>query len=154
MILDTLSTTHCEYGNMDGRLARAIEWLKCHDLATFEPDQVIQIDGSRIKAQIQSYTTIPSNEGFFEAHRAYVDIQIMVRGAEIMEWCPLSRLTQIKSAYNFEKDLIKYEDPAIFVPILVEEGNFAIFFQTDGHKPKILVKERAQGKKIVVKAAA
>lgn len=153
MILDNLSTSHCEYGNMDGRLARAFDWLRSHDLTTLAPGQTIHIEGSRIYAMIQAHTTVPADQGTFEAHRAYIDIQYMVKGAEIMQWCPLSRLTNIKVPYDFEKDIIRYEDPAICVPILVEEGSFAVFFPTDGHKPKCLVKEAAQTQKIVVKVA-
>jgi uncharacterized protein, YhcH/YjgK/YiaL family len=153
MILDNLKTSLTDYGNIDGRLARAFEWLKSQDLAAIAPNQVITIDGDRIKAQIQEYATIAETDGFFEAHRAYIDIQIVVKGSEIMYWCPLSNLTAVKEAYDWDKDMIKYEEPKSSVPILVEEGHFAVFFPTDGHKPKIQNKTSATVRKIVVKVA-
>lgn len=153
MILDNLASSHCDYGSMDGRLARAFEWLKAHDLASLQTGQVVTIDGSRIKAQIQEYETIAPEQGAFEVHRAYADIQIMVKGCETMQWTPLSRLTNIKTPYNYEKDLVFFEEPVISSSFLVEEGNFCVFFPTDGHKPRCMVNQPEMVKKIVVKVA-
>lgn len=153
MILDNLYTTHCDYGNMDARLARAFEWLKVTDLKKLDPNQTIVVDGGRIKALIQSYTTKRPDEATFETHRAYIDIQMIVSGREYIMWAPQVKLTQVKVPYDYEKDIVRYADPEIFVPIRLEAGDFCVLFPTDGHKPTIMVDMPTEVKKIVVKVA-
>jgi YhcH/YjgK/YiaL family protein len=153
MIIDNLHTSQCEYGNMDGRLARAFAWLRANDLKAIQPGQVIPIEDHRISAQIQSYLTIRPSEGSFETHRSFIDIQIMVRGAEVMYWTPAANLTKIKTPYNYENDIVFFEEPELSIPFRVADGDFAIFFPSDGHKPKCLISYPAEVGKIVVKVA-
>lgn len=153
MILDNLHTSLADYGGINPKLSRGIEWLKNRDLAALKPAQSIVIDGDRIFAQVQSYNTLLAGETRFEAHRKYIDIQIMVSGREIMYWVPLARLAHIQEAYNYEDDIVFFEEPTRSVPLYMEEGDFAVFFPTDGHKPRCVVERPEQVVKIVVKVA-
>ncbi len=153
MILDNLTTTLADYGAINPKIARAMEWLKSRDLAAIEPGQVITVDGERISAQIQSYTSIEPSEGLFEAHRLYIDIQVITSGRETIYWAPLARLPGVHTPYNYEKDLIFFNEPVAHVPLHLEAGDFAIFFPTDGHKPKCQVVGPERVGKIVVKVA-
>ena len=153
MILDNLTTTLADYGAVNPKIARAIEWLKSRDLAALEPGQVITVDGERITAQIQSYTTIEPSEGLFETHRLFIDIQVITSGHETIYWAPLARLPEIHTPYSYENDLIFYNEPAMSVPVHMEAGDFAIFFPSDGHKPKCHTAGPKQVGKIVVKVA-
>lgn len=153
MILDHLYSTRCDYGNMDGRLARAFDWLRNTDLKDLDPDQAIKIDGNRIFAHIQSYETVRAEDASFEAHLSYIDIQVVVSGTEAILWTPLEKLTKVKTPYKFEKDIVFYEEPEVSVPLTLEENYFAVLFPTDGHKPRCLVGKSERVKKIVVKVA-
>jgi YhcH/YjgK/YiaL family protein len=153
MIIDNLHTSQCDYGNLDGRLARAFAWLRATDLKALKPGQVVQIEDRRISAQIQSYSTINPADGSFETHRSFIDIQFMTRGAEIMYWTPAANLSRIKTPYNYEKDLVFFEEPDFSLPLQVNEGDFAVFFPSDGHKPKCMISRPAEVGKIVVKVA-
>ena len=153
MIIDNLYTSQCDYGNMDCRLARAFDWLRGTDLKAIQPGQVIQIDQRRVSAQIQSYTSIRPEDGSFETHRSFIDIQIVVKGREVMYWTPAVNLTKIKTPYDFEKDLVFFEEPAFSIPFQVNEGDFAVFFPSDGHKPRCQVAGPEEVGKIVVKVA-
>lgn len=153
MILDNLATTRVAYENMDVRLAKAFAWLRATDLDAIPPDEKIFIDGERVYAMSQSYETIEPHIGSFEAHRNYIDIQIMVAGEEIMYWAPLSDLAVIKKEYNYGKDAVFFEEPAVSVPLLVRAGEFAVFFPSDGHKPRCRNGNPETIRKIVVKIA-
>jgi biofilm protein TabA len=153
MILDNLNTTLADYGAINPKIARAIEWLKSRDLSALEPGQVITVDGDRIKAQIHSYDTQDESQGYFEVHRLFIDIQIIVSGEETIFWTPLARLPQIRTPYNFEKDIVFFEEPEWSVPLRMEAGDFAILFPSDGHKPKCKVGVPMTVRKIVVKVA-
>jgi len=71
-----------------------------------------------------------------EAHRKYIDIQIPLTGNEVLGWIPIKKCTDIKSAYDEQKDLILFEnEPTNFIN--VETGDFIVFFPDDGHAPGI-----------------
>lgn len=153
MILDNLANTRAAYENMDARLARAIEWLRATDLAAIADGQKISIDGERVYAMSQSYETIDPAEGFYEAHRNYIDIQIMVEGSEVMYWTPLADLPTVKTPYNPDRDVVFFEEPSFGVPMPVRAGDFAVFFPSDGHKPRCRNGAAEKIRKIVVKIA-
>lgn len=154
MILDNLAATRAAYENMDERLSRAFDWLRSTDLATIAPDQKVVIDGDRVYAQGQSYETIDPADGRFEAHRNYIDIQIMVSGTEVMYWTPLADLPVAKTPYSYERDVVFFEEPSFVVPLTLRAGDFAVFFPSDGHKPKCRHNNTAEKvHKIVVKIA-
>lgn len=153
MIVDNLYTSQCDYGNMDCRLARAFDWLRTNDLKSIKPDQFVTVDQKRIVAQIQAYTTITPEEGGFEAHRSFIDIQIVVSGCETIYWAPLAHLPKIKTPYNYDKDIVIFEDPEYCTPVRLHEGDFVVLFPTDGHKARCQVSGPAQVGKIVVKVS-
>lgn len=153
MILDNIKTFLPDYANMGCKLATALDWLKNNDLKAIKPNQVVTIDGNRVLAQIQEYDTVDAKEALFETHRSFIDIQIVVGGREIIYWTPASRLTSVKTAYNPEKDIAFFEEPAVSVPLRLEEGDFAVFFPSDGHKTRCFVSEPMRVNKIVVKVS-
>ena len=153
MIMDNLYSSHADYGNLSGKLARAFEWMKANDLKAIKPGQTIVVDGERISAQIQSYTTLQPGETRFEAHRLYIDIQIVVSGSETIYWAPLARLPRIETAYDYDKDVVFFHDAEVSVPLRLEAGDYAVFFPTDGHKPRCIASRAEQVGKIVMKIA-
>lgn len=153
MIIDNLYTSQSDYGSLNPKLGRAFEWLKANDLKSIKPGQVIKVDGDRISAQIHSYDSIRPEEARFEAHRCYIDIQIVVSGSEMIYWSPLSRLTKIQTPYDYARDLVFFEDPDFSIPLRLEAGDYAVFFPSDGHKPKCVVSDPVKVGKIVVKVA-
>ena len=153
MILDNLAATRAAYENMDARLARAIDWLRATDLSTIAKGEKVLIDGDRVYAMGQSYETIDPATASYEAHRSYIDIQIMVEGEEVMYWTPLADLPKVKTPYTPERDVEFFEEPAFGVPLTVRAGDFAVFFPSDGHKPRCRLGDAKTIRKIVVKIA-
>ncbi|MEJ1973356.1 MAG: YhcH/YjgK/YiaL family protein [Lacunisphaera sp.] len=70
-------------------------------------------------------------DGFFESHRNYIDVQVIVAGEELMEVQDISRLVA-SHAYNPERDLIKYADSTDTTLLKMRAGDVAIFFPEDG----------------------
>ena len=68
---------------VEGRYAKAIEWLKANDLAALENGKY-EIDGKNVYANVMTYTTLPWEEAKYEAHENYTDIQYVIDGTEIM----------------------------------------------------------------------
>ena len=99
----------------------------------------------------QVYYTKPRTEGFFESHKKYIDLQLVVEGVEGMEVSDISHLT-VNEPYMAERDLIKYAHTTATSVIRVGPGAVAIFFPTDGHMPTLQLEDGPQlVRKTVVK---
>ena len=150
MVFDELRYAE-KYRSLSTNIATALDWLKNTDIDSLKAPQVITVDGDKVTAQIQSYTTVPEAEGKYESHKKYIDIQYVHSGTELMMWTPLHRLTAATD-YDEVNDLLFYKD-APGNSLVVEPGQFTIFFPEDGHKPKCAYQTPEQIGKIVMKVA-
>jgi biofilm protein TabA len=99
----------------------------------------------------QVYETKPRPEGFFESHRKYIDVQVIVEGEELMEVIDVARI-RVRDAYNPERDLITYHDTDAASLVKVFAGDTTIFFPMDVHMPTLRVRtDFALVRKTVVK---
>ncbi len=98
----------------------------------------------------QVYQPKARADGFFESHRKYIDVQVVVEGEEQMELEDISRLV-VAEAYNPERDFIKYADTAAASILRMRAGDTAIFFPTDGHMPSLHWRGAGLVRKSVVK---
>jgi biofilm protein TabA len=110
----------------------SVEHDRILSLAVGSSEKIV-LDGG-VFAIEQVYPTKPRSEGFFESHRKYVDVQVIVEGVEAMEVEDTSRLS-IDQPYLEERDLIKYADAVSASRLLMRAGDAAIFFPVDGHMP-------------------
>ena len=90
------------------------------------------------------------HEGFFESHRKYIDVQVVVAGEEAMEVEDISRLS-ITDAYDAERDLIIYADTSGASRLTMRAGDVALFFPSDGHMPSLQIAGQMLVHKTVVK---
>ena len=101
----------------------------------------------------QVYLSKPRPEGFFESHRKYIDVQVIVEGAELMEVEDISRLA-VSQAYEAERDFIKYADTLAASILRMRAGDVVVFFPADGHMPSLQWRGPALVRKTVVKVPA
>ena len=105
--------------------------------------------GAGIIAIVQQYEAKERSEKFFEAHRKYVDIQIVLSGVEIAGIANLKDCRTIEK-YNSEKDFHKLEGGEDFITL--KKGLFAVFFPQDAHMPGIKCgTQKGKIKKVVFK---
>jgi YhcH/YjgK/YiaL family protein len=147
MIVDLLANSHL-YRGLSSRIDRAFAYLRETDLPTLEPGDY-EIDGKNIYARALSYTTRLPEQGVWEAHRLYIDLQVMVQGEERICYAPLSRLTP--DAYDEAKDFLRLSGEGD--PVTLPSGSFMLLWPTDGHMPCLAVGGPALVKKVVVKIA-
>jgi biofilm protein TabA len=98
----------------------------------------------------QTYTTKPRAKGFFESHRRYIDLQLIVAGEEVMEVADISRL-EVTAPLAEGGDLIKYADPGAVSVLRLRAGDAAVFFPEDGHMPSLQLAGPTMVRKSVVK---
>ncbi len=146
MIFDAIENAEVYYG-LGEKVKRAFEFIKSTDLKSLK-DGKIEIDGDNIFAIAQKYKTKDSDDGIWEAHRKYVDIQYMISGAENMGFV-LADYLEISDKYNEADDVEILKGLGDFVQ--VNEGEFVMFFPDDAHMPGLKIKENEEIRKVVVK---
>ena len=107
-------------------------------------------EGDRMKTDLgdgmfvieESYQTKLRADGFFESHRKYIDIQVIVEGEELMEVADIARMT-VRQPYNPERDLIVYQDNTDAALLRVFPGMAAVFLPTDAHMPTLRIRAAA-----------
>lgn len=109
----------------------------------------VELEGGAFVIE-QSYQSKPRPEGFFESHRKYVDLQLIVAGEELMEVADIARL-RVSEPYVEERDLVKYADVAGASLLRMRPGDAALFFPSDGHMPSLQLHGPAPVRKVVVK---
>jgi len=148
MILDRIENAPL-YVGLNTRFAKAFEVLTDASLAQ-RKDGRYPLDGENIYYTIQKYTTKSITEGNLEAHRKYIDIQILLIGVELLGYAPLNGLSIVEE-YNPEKDIAFYKTPDEITKVILEPGLFSILFPNDAHLPCRQVEKPAQVRKVVIK---
>jgi YhcH/YjgK/YiaL family protein len=147
MVLESITNT-ANIEKLHPSFAKAFNYIKSQDFISMEPCK-IELDDKNLFIIVSESTGKDIDEVKMETHNKYIDIQIPIIGTETMGWIAKNNLKNELSPYNPDKDITFYTDkPAAY--IVVNSGDFAIFFPEDGHAPGI-----GEGviKKIIVKVA-
>jgi biofilm protein TabA len=147
MILDTLKNAH-RYTVLNNGFAKAFEFLFRPDLKELAAGKH-EIDGERIYGIVAQGPGHKKEDDQLETHERYIDIQLVLEGADEMGWKPRSSCRQPVDEYNPASDFQEFADEpdAWFT---VKGGSFAIFFPEDAHKAMI---SSGYIHKVVVKVA-
>ena len=120
-------------------------------ILSLDIDQYEKVELSgEIFAIEQSYNTKLREDCFFESHIKYIDMQLILKGEEIIEIANIEDLQQTE-VYNKDHDYCKYGTNIESSKVLLKEGSVAILFPNDGHMPAIQVKNAYKIFKTVVK---
>lgn len=134
MILGSLNNTEV-IENIHPLFKKAFDYLKTNDLTKIESTTSnIEIDGNSVFVMVQKYQGKTKEEVILEAHKRYIDIQLIVEGSEQMGWLDINKCTEVKSGYDENKDVAFYNNTASSF-VTVNPNEFAIFFPEDAHAP-------------------
>ncbi|MDD2762389.1 MAG: YhcH/YjgK/YiaL family protein [Opitutaceae bacterium] len=97
-----------------------------------------------------AYRTKSRSEGFFETHRRYIDVQVIVTGEELMEVAAAAGLA-VTQDYDEASDFIKYADTGAASVLWMRPGDAAVFWPEDAHMPSLAVRHPALVRKTVIK---
>lgn len=98
---------------------------------------------------VQKGLTKPMEEGTFEAHRKYVDVQMVIEGSEELAWHDIADLSTA-IPYNPEKDQERFTGTFEHV-MKISAGMFYAAFPKDGHKAISHTAQQQSYTKIVLK---
>src|SRR5450432_309220 len=148
MIIDTIANAE-SYVNLSSKIASALGFICRHDLAELSLGRH-EIEGEEIFANIQEYQTRPAEKCFWEAHRRYIDVQLVQSGAEIMRWAPIQQM-KIAKEYDSDADYVVLTGSG--EQIEISAGRFVILMPHDAHMPGIMIERPKAVRKVVVKVA-
>lgn len=140
-----------KYNYLEEKFLCAYEWLQKTDLLSIKAGSY-PIMGNDVVANVQEYTTFPSDEGYFETHERFFDIQYMVSGIERFGICKREGL--VVRSTDKANDLILYEEPECSGNVILTPGDLVVVAPEDAHKPRCQAGEKPCAvKKVVVKVA-
>lgn len=136
-----------EYPFLESQVRECFNYAQAHDLKTFEKGSH-EIDGSRLFVNIVEYTTTTADNRFWEAHKDYLDIHVMLDGQEQIDVNFIENMQQ--------KEYVPADD---FLPmdgemngyVVLEDGDFLICYPHDAHRTAIQLKAPEQIKKAIFK---
>ena len=105
-------------------------------------------DGAYVS--VQEYTTKARSEAKYEAHKKFIDIQLILSGRELIAVTPIEKM-EIKDEYNEAKDVMFFHHNDECTDYVLEAGDLLILYPQDVHMPGVCVNERSLVRKIVVK---
>ncbi len=136
-----------EFGFLEDSVKKCFEYLREHDLVSYGKGSHI-IDGDRLFVNIVEYTTTEAENRFWEAHRDYLDVHVMLKGREQID---------INFIRNMElKEYVKKDD---FLPmegeknasVVLEPGDFLVCCPNDAHRTAVAAGRPETIKKAIFK---
>ena len=144
MILDKLSAANA-YRGIHPRLDGILDRLNEAFLATVGPE-TMELEGDKLYVTRFTYETLPREETFFEAHKRYLDVHLMVQGEERVELASPGGLT----LFEHQGDFYAYRGEAE-QSLVLRPGSFLVVFPEDAHRIKIQVNGPETVSKVVFK---
>lgn len=126
---------------------RAIEYARTHDMAALVAGRN-EVDGDALFINACSYETRAFEDCRFEAHRRYIDVQMVLEGEERIDVQFVGALEA--EPFDEEADNM-FLDGEAAASVVMTPGTFVACFPDDGHKPGIAVNGPCSVKKAVFK---
>ena len=134
MILSNIAQSG-RYAALHPLFPRAFDYIRNTDLFNLAPGRY-DILGEDLIAIVEHLPGKTREIAKLEAHRRYIDIQLVLDGSEEMGWKPLADCHNPVSEHSMEKDIRFFHDAAASW-IAVPPDHFCIFFPEDAHAPLV-----------------
>jgi len=147
MIFDTLENAN-RYSTLSEPFEAVVHFLHSTNLSSL-PDGRHDLRGNDLYVMVKRYQTRPPEQGVWEAHRKYIDIQYMVEGREIIGFANLAAMHV--TGYEEDRDWVSLTGKGH--DLLLFPTAFAVFFPEDAHMPELADDLPQQVFKLVFKIA-
>lgn len=135
------------YSFLEEAVLKCFAYAKEHDLMKYDPGSY-EIEGQNLFVNIVSYETKKREERFWEAHKKYIDLHLMLSGTERIDLNFIENMEQ--------EDFVEKDD---FLPlkgepngdVVLTDGDFLICYPEDGHRTAVMVGESSVIKKAIFK---
>lgn len=136
-----------EYNYLPEDIKKCFEYAASNDLLNYEKGSH-KIDGDKLFVNVVEYETTEVENRFWEAHKNYLDLHLMLDGKEQIDVNFIGNMEQ--------KDFVEKDD---FLPlegnrnghVILEQGDFLICYPNDGHRTAVKVDKSEKIKKAIFK---
>ena len=146
MIFDNIRSIR-QYEGLGSNFQKAVQFLEALDLSRISQGD-FEIDGRKVYAFANWLTLKKPEEVFYEAHRKYADIQLVLQNSEVIYTAQTPDLT-MTGEFDEQKDIGFYSDGKHSTRLTLFPGDFAVFFPEDAHKPCCLAEDPSSFKLVV-----
>lgn len=144
MIVDDLKNFD-KYISLNKKFEKVAEFLRENDLKNMKSGSY-EIDGRDIYVNIDEYKT--KTNSYPEAHRNYLDIQIVLSGHEKIGYANIEKAKTVIE-YNSERDIEFLTADCEYIKAFC--GRFFVFYPQDLHHPCVTDDVQSEIKKAVFK---
>lgn len=148
MIFDKLENAAL-YKGINADIDLILKKAKEFDASNFPTEVLVLNDNAKMINA--SYLTHAFEGAVTEAHRAYIDVMVMVDGAETIYVKPVTELSNITKEYDPEGDALLADNDDDMTPVTMKPGYFCILFPQDAHSPGCVFKEAQNIRKFIGK---
>lgn len=132
---------------LDKNILRALDYAISNNLIDYKKG-THDIDGKDMFFNRVSYGTKEDSKGFWEGHRDYIDIHVILDGKERINYNLSNNLKRLN--YDKEGDFASFEGRSK-QSLILEKGDFAIFYPEDIHMTGLIVDESEKVEKVIFK---
>lgn len=125
---DRYTTLHPLFG-------RVFDFMRSTDLFSLAPGRY-NLLGEDLIAIVEQVAGRSREMAKLEAHRRYIDIQLVLEGNDEMGWKPLADCYNPLGEHSQEKDILFFQDAPV-AWIATPPEHFCIFFPEDAHAPLV-----------------
>ena len=136
-----------EYPFLEEQIKECFAYAKEHELASYEKGSH-EIDGERLFVNVVEYTTTTASERFWEAHRQYLDLHLMLHGTEQID---LNFIENMDLKEFVEKDDFLPMDGEKNSSVTLRDGDFLICYPEDAHRTGVIATKVSDLKKGIFK---
>ncbi len=144
MIIDSLTQAE-KYISLHKDFKLVFDFLAKNDITTM-PCGKYELRGEEVFFNLQEYETKPVQK--LEAHKKYIDIQVVAVGEEYMGYTNIDNTTLLEE-YDSQKDVMFLNGDVDKVK--ANNKTFLIFYPEDAHMPALAVDESKWVKKAIFK---
>ena len=139
---------------VSARLGMALQYIAETDFSKVENGEY-HLDGDKVFARVNRYTTEAKDSKKPESHNAYIDVQYLGEGTEKIYYTSKTDAHKVIEDYAADRDLLFYADAGEKDSVTLGDGVFAIFFPWELHRPGChALHDGCAVQKIVVKVLA
>ena len=147
MIFDDITNIK-NYVEIDEKIADFILGLS----ADTPTGRIYLSDDGLTYANVDEYKTKLHENCKLEAHKKYIDIQLLFSGVEELDYTSLDGLT-VSEPYDETRDIMFFASTdRVLNKVVLESGKFVLLYPHEAHQPQMAYKNVPSGvKKVVVK---
>ena len=128
-------------------LKAVFKFVQENDLSTFAEGSH-KINGDAFFVNVNKYDTVAREDRFWEAHKLYIDVHVMLQGQEIIDvnFIDNMQLGEYKSDSDFQA-----LDGELKASVTLKPGDFLICYPEDAHRTGVIADEACHLKKAIFK---